>query len=83
MPPPQPASSLPRQASIIAAWAACAAVVMSSPYTWLELASRSDVIHMRTMACMLQTASAGVVDTKALPKLTYEFDALEPYVSFL
>eukprot|EP00891_Asterochloris_glomerata_P008614 jgi/Astpho2/8614/Aster-05093 len=26
------------------------------------------------------TASAGVVDTKALPKLTYEFDALEPYI---
>lgn len=40
-------------------------------------------MHMRTMACMLQTASAGVVDTKALPKLIYEFDALEPYVSFL
>ena len=38
-------------------------------------------MHMCTMACMLQTASTGVADIKALPKLNYEFNALEPYVS--
>ena len=39
--------------------------------------------HAHNGLHMLQTASTGVVDIKALPKLNYEFNALEPYVSSL
>ena len=82
LPPPQPANSRLRQALSTSSLLVLPVLPVDTFALGLaELLSRRHVMHLHITACMLQKASTGVADVKALPKLDYEFNALEPYVS--